>query len=209
MKLSQCTCEDFAAKLASKEPVPGGGGVAALAGSLGAALASMVANYSRGKKKFLGMEAKHQEIIDKSCDLMNKLMALIDEDAENFAPLSKAYGMPSATEEEKAEKEKVLQQCLLVAASGPVKMVEYVYDAIKIQEELVDISTKIIISDVGCAVQMLKAALYSANLNVIVNMNSIKDEKYVAETSAKCNKMVAEGTQIADKVYNKVVEVLG
>ena len=209
MKLSQCTCEDFAAKLASKEPVPGGGGVAALAGSLGAALASMVANYSIGKKKFLGMEAKHQEIIDKSCDLMNKLMALIDEDAENFAPLSKAYGMPSATEEEKAEKEKVLQQCLLVAASGPVKIVEYVYDAIKIQEELVDISTKIIISDVGCAVQMLKAALYSANLNVIVNMNSIKDEKYVAETSAKCNKMVAEGTQIADKVYNKVVEVLG
>ena len=209
MKLSQCTCEDFAAKLASKEPVPGGGGVAALAGSLGAALASMVANYSIGKKKFLGMEAKHQEIIDKSCDLMNKLMALIDEDAENFAPLSKAYGMPSATEEEKAEKEKVLQQCLLVAASGPVKMVEYVYDAIKIQEELVDISTKIIISDVGSAVQMLKAALYSANLNVIVNMNSIKDEKYVAETSAKCNKMVAEGTQIADKVYNKVVEVLG
>lgn len=209
MKLSQCTCEEFAAKLASKEPVPGGGGVAALAGSLGAALASMVANYSIGKKKFLGMEAKHQEIIDKSCDLMNKLMALIDEDAENFAPLSKAYGMPSATEEEKAEKEKVLQQCLLVAASGPVKMVEYVYDAIKIQEELVDISTKIIISDVGCAVQMLKAALYSANLNVIVNMNSIKDEKYVAETSAKCNKMVAEGTQIADKVYNKVVEVLG
>lgn len=209
MKLSQCTCEDFAAKLASKEPVPGGGGVAALAGSLGAALASMVANYSIGKKKFLGMEAKHQEIIDKSCDIMNKLMALIDEDAENFAPLSKAYGMPSATEEEKAEKEKVLQQCLLVAASGPVKMVEYVYDAIKIQEELVDISTKIIISDVGCAVQMLKAALYSANLNVIVNMNSIKDEKYVAETSAKCNKMVAEGTQIADKVYNKVVEVLG
>ena len=67
MKLSQCTCEDFAAKLASKEPVPGGGGVAALAGSLGAALASMVANYSIGKKKFLGMEAKHQEIIDKSC----------------------------------------------------------------------------------------------------------------------------------------------
>lgn len=208
MKLSQCTCEDFAAKLASKEPVPGGGGVAALAGSLGAALASMVANYSIGKKKFLGMEAKHQEIIDKSCDLMNKLMALIDEDAENFAPLSKAYGMPSATEEEKAEKEKVLQQCLLVAASGPVKMVEYIYDAIKIQEELVDISTKIIISDVGCGVQMLKAALYSANLNVIVNMNSIKDEKYVAETSAKCNKMVAEGAQIVDNVYNKVVEVL-
>ena len=94
MKLSKITCEEFAAKLASKEPVPGGGGVAALVGALGAALGSMVGNYSIGKKKFLGMEAKHQEIIDKSCDLMTKLLALIDEDAENFEPLSKAYGMP-------------------------------------------------------------------------------------------------------------------
>ena len=71
MKLSKITCEEFAAKLASKEPVPGGGGVAALVGALGAALGSMVGNYSIGKKKFLGMEAKHQEIIDKkpSADL--------------------------------------------------------------------------------------------------------------------------------------------
>ena len=84
MKLSKITCEEFAQKLASKEPVPGGGGVAALVGSLGAALGSMVGNYSIGKKKFLGMEAKHQEIIDKSCDLMNKLLELIDEDAETL-----------------------------------------------------------------------------------------------------------------------------
>ena len=155
------------------------------------------------------MEAKHQEIIDKSVDLMNKLLSLIDEDAENFEPLSKAYGMPTGTEAEKAEKEKVLQACLKVAASGPIKMVEYVYEAIKIQEELVDLSTKLIISDVGCGVQMLKAALYSANLNVIVNMNSISDAEYVAEVSGRCNNMVAEGAEIADKVYNKVVEILG
>ena len=209
MKLSKITCEEFAAKLASKEPVPGGGGVAALVGALGAALGSMVGNYSIGKKKFIGMEAKHQEIIDKSCDLMTKLLALIDEDAENFEPLSKAYGMPKDTPEQAAEKEKVLQSCLKVAAGGPIKMVEYIYEAIKLQEELVDISTKIIISDVGCGVQMLKAALYSANLNVIVNMNSISDEAYAAETNAKVNAMVKEGAEIADTVYGKVVEVLG
>ena len=209
MKLSKITCEEFAQKLASKEPVPGGGGVAALVGSLGAALGSMVGNYSIGKKKFLGMEDKHQEIIDKSCDLMNKLLELIDEDAENFEPLSKAYGMPKDTPEQAAEKEKVLQSCLKVAAGGPIKMVEYIYEAIKLQEELVDISTKIIISDVGCGVQFLKAALYSANLNVTVNLNSINDEEYVKEVSNRMAKLVAEGSVICDKVYAKVVDVLG
>lgn len=209
MKLSQVNCDVFAEKLASKEPVPGGGGAAALVGSLGVALATMVANYSIGKKAFLGMEPKHQEIIDKSADLRIKLLDLIDEDAENFEPLSKAYGLPTATDEEKAEKEKVLQAALKVAADGPIKMVEYIYEAIKLQEELVDMSTKIIISDVGCGVQMLKAALYSANLNVVVNMNLIKDEAYVAEVSAKTSKMVAEGAAICDAVFDKVVKVLG
>ena len=208
MSLSKITCEEFAQKLASKEPVPGGGGVAALVGALGAALGSMVGNYSIGKKKFLGLEAKHQEIIDKSQDLMTKLLALIDEDAENFEPLSKAYGMPKDTPEQAAEKERVLQECLKVAAGGPVKMVEYIYEAIKLQEELVDISTKIIISDVGCGVQFLKAALNSAALNVTVNLNSINDAEYVKETGERVASLVADGTVICDNIYAKVVEVL-
>ena len=209
MKLSQCACEEFALKLASKEPVPGGGGAAALAGALGAALGTMVANYSIGKKAFLGMEDKHQAMIDKTTQLREKLMGLVDEDAENFEPLSKAYGMPNSTEAEKAEKEKVLQAALKVAAKGPVEMVECIYEAIKIHEELVNLSTKLIISDVGCGVWLLKAALYSASLNVTVNLNSIKDEVYVEETKAKMTKLVTEGSRICDSVYDKVVEILG
>ena len=107
MVLTEKSCAEFAEKLASKEPVPGGGGVAALAGALGAALGTMVANYSIGKKAFLGMEDKHKEIIDKTTALREKMLGLVDEDAENFEPLSKAYGMPSSTDAEKEEKEKV------------------------------------------------------------------------------------------------------
>ena len=88
-------------------------------------------------------------------------------------------------------------------------MVEYIYEAIKLQEELVDISTKIIISDVGCGVQFLKAALYSANLNVTVNLNSINDEVYVKEVKERMDKLVSEGSDVCDKVYAKVTEVLG
>lgn len=155
------------------------------------------------------MENNHQKIIDKSTDLRVKLLSLIDEDANNFIPLSKAYGLPASTDEEKAEKEKILQAALKVAADGPIKMAEYIYEAIKLQEELVDMSTKIIISDVGCGVQMLKAALYSAKLNVIVNTNLIKDDIYVAEVNAKINKMVEAGASICDAVFDKVVKVLG
>ncbi len=209
MKLSQVSCDMFSEKLASKEPVPGGGGAAALAGALGVALASMVANFSMGKKAFIGMEDKHQSVIDRSAVLREKLIALIDEDAEIFEPLSKAYGMPTGTQEEKDEKEKVLQAALKTAAAGPIKIVECVYEAIKIQEEVCELSTKLIISDVGCGVQLLKGALYSAKLNVVVNLNLIKDEEYVSSTSKKVNELVVEGAQICDKVFDKVVNILG
>ena len=209
MGLTEKSCAEFAEKLASKEPVPGGGGVAALAGALGAALGTMVANYSIGKKAFLGMEDKHKEIIDKTTALREKMLGLVDEDAENFEPLSKAYGMPSSTDAEKEEKEKVLQAALKVAAKGPIEMVECIYDVIKLHEELVDLSTKLIISDVGCGVQMLKAAIYSASLNVTVNLNSIKDEVYVEETKEKVTRLVSEGGKICDEVFDKVVAVLG
>ena len=93
-------------------------------------------------------------------------MCIRDRDAENFEPLSKAYGMPSSTDAEKEEKEKVLQAALKVAAKGPIEMVECIYDVIKLHEELVDLSTKLIISDVGCGVQMLKAAIYLSLIHI-------------------------------------------
>ena len=79
----------------------------------------------------------------------------------------------------------------------------------KSRPEKVSLSTKIIISDVGCGVLFLKAALNSASLNVTVNLNSINDEAYVKEVNDKMAKLVADGSTICDKVYAKVVEVLG
>lgn len=208
MKLSDKSCAEFAKLLAMKEPVPGGGGAAALTGALGVALNSMVANFSIGKKKLLQYEDKHKEILEKGEILGNKLIELIDKDAENFLPLSKAYGMPKSTEEEKKKKREVLQSALKVACSAPVEMVECIYDSILLHEELVDISSKLIISDVGVGVQCLKAALHSANLNVIININSIEDQEYVEEVKIKCEKLVKEGSEKADIIFDKVMKVL-
>jgi len=205
MELTQKTCKEFAESLASKQAVPGGGGAAALTGALGIALASMVANFSKGKKKFLDVEERHAEILQKGEKLRKRLLELIDEDAKNFLPLSKAYGIKAVTEEEKAAKEEVLQDALKVAIDAPIKMVECIHDSIIIHEELVDISSKLIISDVGVGAQFLKAALYGARLNVIINLNSIKDYEYTSETRNKVDAMVENGERIADEVYEKVI----
>lgn len=208
MKLTQLSCNEFAMELASKKPVPGGGGAAALVGAVGIALNTMVVNYSIGKKKLIEYTEKYEDIIRRGEILRDKLIDLIDKDAENFEPLSKAYSMPNSTEEEKTEKEVMMQKCLKMACSAPLKIVEYTYESILLHNEIVDISSKTMISDVGVGVQCLKAALYSAFLNVEINIKAISDEDYILKTRESVNKMVEDGAIVADEVYAKVIRIM-
>lgn len=209
MKLVQASCVGFVDETFSKAPVPGGGGVAALAGALGTALGGMVCNLTTGKKKYAQYEEDIQRIMKEAEALKNRLLELIDEDAQNFFPLSKAYGLPKNTEEEKKIKEETLQKCLKVAVQGPVDIMKVCYDAIKLQEELVDKGSMLAISDVGCGVLLLKGAMQSGWLNVVVNLNSITDEKYVADLRAELVPLMDEGCRICDEVYEKVLAKLG
>ena len=209
MKLVQASCVGFVDETFSKAPVPGGGGVAALAGALGTALGGMVCNLTTGKKKYAQYEEDIQRIMKEAEALKNRLLELIDEDAQNFFPLSKAYGLPKNTEEEKKIKEETLQKCLKVAIQGPVDIMKVCHDAIKLQEELVDKGSMLAISDVGCGVLLLKGAMQSGWLNVVVNLNSITDEKYVADLRAELVPLMDEGCRICDEVYEKVLAKLG
>jgi len=208
MKLTQLSCNDFAMELSSKKPVPGGGGVSALVAALGVALNTMVANYSIGKKKLIDYKDVHEDIIKRGEMLRDKLIDLIDKDAENFEPLSKAYVMPNVTDEEKKAKDETLQKCLKVACSAPVEILQCTYDAIMLHSEIVDISSKTIISDVGVGVQCLKAALYSSYLNVLININSMSDENYVTEVKIRSEEIVNKGSIAADKVFEKVIKIM-
>lgn len=206
--LTQLSCEEFAAELASKKSIPGGGGAASYVAALGTALNTMVANFSIGKKKFINCRDKHEELIKSGEILREKLVNLVDKDAEYFEPLSKAYSMPKNTEEEKKLKEEVMQRCLKDACSEPMETLEYTYEAILLHKEIFDIASNNIISDVGVGVQCLKAALNSAYLNVLINLNSIYDENYVIKNRVKAEKLIMEGTKVADEIYEKVLEIL-
>lgn len=202
--IPQWSCEKFVDETFSKAPVPGGGGVAALVGSIGVALAGMVCNLTTGKKKYAEYEEDIQRIIKEAETLKADLLALIDKDAENFLPLSKCYGLPAETEEEKAIKEQKMQEALLVAISAPIEIVRISYEAIKLHEELAEKGSKLAVSDVGCGVVALKAAMQSGWLNVMINLKSIHDEAYVKSVEDELLPKIAEGEKLADAIYENV-----
>lgn len=209
MKISEKTCIEFVNVLASKSAVPGGGGAAALVGAIGMALGSMVCNLTIGKKKYAEYEESVNEILVKAREIEKKLLSMIDKDAKNFLPLSKAYGLPNSTEEERKIKEDIMENALKVACEVPIDIVRVCFDAIKLHEDLVDKGSKLAISDVGVGVQCLRAAILSGQLNVVININSIKDMEYVEAIRKEVNSLVEEGVKICDEVYAKVEKALG
>ena len=124
MGFSTSTCTEFVEVLASKAPVPGGGGASALVGAVGTALGNMVGSLTVGKKKYADVEDEMWELKAKCDQLQKDFLRLIERDAEVFEPLSKAYGMPKETEEEKAEKARVMEIVLKDACSVPMEIME-------------------------------------------------------------------------------------
>lgn len=209
MSISEKSCVEFVEVLASKAAVPGGGGAAALVGAIGMALGSMVCNLTIGKKKYAEYEESVKSILEKAGKLEKDLLSMIDQDAECFLPLSKAYGLPTNTEEEKQFKAETMENALKVACEVPINIVRACYEAIKLHEDLVDKGSRLAISDVGVGVQCLRAAILSGQLNVVININSIKDSEYVEKVRNEVNHLVEDGVRICDEVYSKVEVALG
>lgn len=200
--------ETFADELNSKAPVPGGGSVAALVGSLGAALAGMVGALTTGKKKYAAYEEDIQRILKQAEDLQLELMDQIDRDANNFLPLSKCYGLPAGTEEEKAEKGKKMQAALKKAVTAPVDIIKLSFRALKLQEELVEKGSRLALSDVGCGALCLQSSMKMAWLNVIINLKSIHDEDFVRSIRQETEPLLQEGEVLASDIYAQVEDQL-
>ncbi|MCI5509088.1 MAG: cyclodeaminase/cyclohydrolase family protein [Oliverpabstia sp.] len=205
MGFSTVPCNEFVEVLASKAPVPGGGGASALVGAIGTALGNMVGSLTVGKKKYADVEAEMWELKAKSDKLQAELLRLIERDAEVFEPLSKAYGMPRATEEEKAEKARVMEIVLKDACSVPMEIMEKCCEAIDIIVEFAAKGSALAISDAGVGVAFCKAALKGASLNVYINTKSMQNREYAEELNAKCDAMLEKYTKIADEVFDSVL----
>ncbi len=168
----------------------------------------MVCNLTTGKKKYAEYEDDIQSIMAQAEGIKNDLLKMIDEDAENFLPLSKAYGLPKETDEQKAHKEQVLQDCLKVACSVPIEIVKTSYKVIDLMEQLAVKGSTLALSDVGVGVAFIRSAIAGAWLNVVININMIKDEAYIKNVRAEIEPLLAKGLERCDKIYTDVLNTL-
>jgi len=198
------SCTEFLDVLSSAAPVPGGGGASAIVGAIGTALGSMVANLTLGKKKYADVQDDIKRIITEAETLRNQLTALVEQDAEVFAPLSKAYGLPKDTDEQKRIKEETLEKALKAACGVPYEIMERALQAMALHEELAQKGTRIAVSDVGVGVLFCKSAMLGASLNVFINTKLMKDRAYAETMNQKTEAMLAEGIAKADRVYAEV-----
>lgn len=175
MKLN---CDEFLERLASKEPVPGGGGAAALGGAIGAALTSMVANLTVGKEKFLSVEGEMIRLAAASKYLRKELLQLVQEDASVFEAFMKCYKMPKATDLEKELRQIKIQEAAKMAAEIPLKIGEKALAVLLLAAEAAELGNPAVITDAAVAALMARAAVRSAVYNVKINLNLISDQDY-------------------------------
>ena len=199
-KMIEKSCADFAAVLASKAPVPGGGGAAALVGALGTALCSMVGNLTVGRKKYAQYEADVKRMLEKGAAVQERLLDLVDKDAEAFEPLSKAYSIPK----DDPKHDETLEAATKFAGEAPGEMMKACCEAIELLEEMLEKGSVTLVSDVGCGALCCAAALESASMNIFVNTKTLLDREAAAKLDDQADAMLREYMPRARKVADEV-----
>ena len=200
MELTKQSCEDFLDVLASKEPVPGGGGAAALVGAVGVALGHMVGALTVGKKKYAAVEAEIIALKAKCDDLQKQLLDQVEADEVNFLPLAKAYGIPK----DDPNRDKVMEEATIIACSTPMHIMELCCEAIEAIAVFAEKGSRLAVSDAGCGAVCCKAALQAASLNVFINTKSLKNREVAEEMNAKANGMLDKYCAMADDIFASV-----
>ena len=199
---------EFLEILSSKEPVPGGGGASAAAGAMGAALGLMVANLTLGKKRYQDAEEKICTCSQKLISLRDRLMVLVDEDAKAFEPLSRAYGLPKDTEEERLRRESVMEEALLAASLTPLEIMETIYEVMEQLKMLGTHGSRLAISDVGAGVLLSQASLESASLNIYINTKMMKNKGQASVLNEKADRLIQKSKELREEIYENVVQVI-
>ncbi len=189
---------------AAKLPAPGGGSVSALCGALGAAMASMVANFTVGKEKYKEVENEISRLLSQSEEMRKRLAELLDADVRAYGKVSTAYRLPKVTDEEKGQRSQAIQEACKGALQVPLEAAQCCRRILELSRRLVDVGNVNLISDVGVAVILAESALQGAVLNVEINLAGLKDESFIKEKRKNLDSLLRDSLVIRDEVLKKV-----
>jgi glutamate formiminotransferase/formiminotetrahydrofolate cyclodeaminase len=203
--LVKMTVADFTDEVSRETPAPGGGSIAALVGSLGAALSSMVANLTAFKR---GSNSEKDLILSEAAEkaqfLKDSLMKAVDDDTNAFNDFMSAKRLPNKTAEEKSIRENAMQDGLKKAVNVPLKTAELSLEVIKLCGVVAEYGNPASITDVGVGAQCGFTGVKGGIFNVLINLKDIKDSYFVNEMKLKCKQLEEE----AGKELNKVMGVV-
>jgi glutamate formiminotransferase/formiminotetrahydrofolate cyclodeaminase len=199
---------DFVDEVSRDTPAPGGGSVAALAGALGGALASMVANLAVGTGG--SDDAYHAlcSIAERAQGVKDSLVRAVDEDTQAFDAVLTGMRMPQDTEEERAARTAAMQEGYKEATLVPLTTAERCLHAMSLCQEMSELAPSTMISDVGSGALLAHAGLKSAIYNVRINLPSITDEGFHEEVRTRMESLLGDAADLADRVEAKVEEAL-
>ena len=192
MKLTTLTVEKFIEEVAEDSPAPGGGSVAALAGSLGASLCSMVARLTLRKEKYREVFPEMRHLEGSSHTLTIKLLDLIDSDTEAYEGVIRAFKMPRESEADKMVRTETIQSANKRAASVPMETLRALRKAVDFAEMAIKKGNKNCISDAGVGVQLIRAAAMGAAYNIRVNLLSIKDDEFSSRIEKEMTRLLGD-----------------
>lgn len=190
--LIDLTIKGFLDKTAGSDPVPGGGSISALNGSIAAALTEMVANLTIGRKKYAEVEDKMREVAGRMAEIRTVLANDIDKDSDAYDKVFAAFKLPKETDEEKAHRSNVIQETTKEAALVPMSVAE---NATAIMDTIAYVAhngNQNAVTDATVAMMAARTCVLGALLNVKINLSSIKDEAFVKELSDKADRLEKE-----------------
>jgi formiminotetrahydrofolate cyclodeaminase len=199
------TVAAFVDRLASAEPVPGGGSAAAVAASLAAALVSMVAALSEGRPKYAEHAALHAEVKGAAQALADRFLALADEDSEAYSGFGAAMRLPRETDEEREARSAAISEAARAASDVPYRTVEACLEVVALAEALAGRSNRNASSDLEVAALLAAAASKAAAANVYVNLPSIEDEAASGELHADTLRLVDDIDRLASQTRETVL----
>lgn len=206
--LADLTIKGFLAETAGSAPVPGGGSISALNGAIAAALTEMVANLTIGKKKYAEVEGQMRTIAVEAGMIRERLTGYIDEDSQAYDRVFAAFKLPKETEEEKAERSRVIQEATKEAARVPMKVAEEIASVMETIIYVAHKGNQNAVTDACVAMMTARTCVLGALLNVRINLGSIQDADFVKRMTEKCDHLETEALRIEKKLLDWVKTVL-